>query len=72
MAKITIYVYDYAYFQETCLDRYNLKEIDRTDGIGSEVTIEGDICTIEDYLRQEYMIGMDPEMKAETFALIEE
>ncbi|UJJ22238.1 hypothetical protein [Erwinia phage Virsaitis27] len=71
MARITLDVYDYAYFIETCLDRYNLKEIDRTDGIGSEVTIEGDFCTIEDYLRQEYMVGMDPEMKAETLESIE-
>lgn len=73
MAKITLNVCDYAYFVETCLDRYKLKEIACEHGwIGSEVTIEGDLCTIENYLRQEYMVGMDPEMKAETFALIEE
>lgn len=72
MAKVTIDICDYAYFKETCLDRYNLKEVDHCNCMmGSQVTIEGDICTIEDYLRQEYMVGMDPEMKAELLESIE-
>lgn len=73
MARITLDIYDYAYFKETCLDRYNLKEVgESVHGCSSEITIEGDICTIEDYLRQEYMVGMDSEMKAETLESIEE
>ena len=71
MAKITLDVYDYAHFKETCLDRYNVTVIAVNSGMGDEVTIEGDICTIEDYLRQEYMVGMDAEMKAETLESIE-
>lgn len=71
MAKITLDVYDYAHFKETCLDRYNVKVIAVNSGMSDEVTIESDICTIEDYLRQEYMVGMDAEMKAETLESIE-
>lgn len=72
MARITIYVYDYAYFQETCLDRYNLKEISCKEGIGCEVTLEGERSVIEHYLHNEYMVGMDEELKAETLESIEE
>ena len=72
MARITIEIYDYAYFVETCLDRYNLKEIECINSaFWEEITIEGDICTIEDYLRQEYMVGMDPELKAQTLESIQ-
>ncbi|BAQ23215.1 conserved hypothetical protein [Edwardsiella phage PEi26] len=72
MARITLSVCDYEYFNETCLERYKLKEVACEHGwIDSRVTIEGDICTIEDYLRAEYMVGMDPEMKAETLESIE-
>lgn len=73
MARITIDIYDYAYFQETCLDRYNLKEVgESVHGCSSEITIEGERSVIEHYLHNEYMVGMDEELKAETLESIEE
>jgi hypothetical protein len=72
MARITLDIYDYDHFQETCLDRYTLKVVNiNYANFGEEITIEGDICTIEDYLRQEYMVGLDPETKAEILEQIE-
>lgn len=72
MARITLDVYDYDHFKETCINRYNLTIIDmKYANFGEEITIEGDLCTIEDYLRQEYMVGMDSEMKTETLESIE-
>lgn len=72
MARITLDVYDYDHFKETRINRYNLTIVDmKYANFGEEITIEGDLCTIEDYLRQEYMVGMDPEMKTETLESIE-
>lgn len=73
MAKITLNVCDYAYFVETCTDRFMLTEVSCDHGwIGSDVTIEGRREVIEEYLHQEYMVGMDSEMKAEILESIED
>ncbi|BBC78309.1 hypothetical protein KNT65_gp184 [Escherichia phage EcS1] len=73
MAKVTIDIYDYAYFKETCLDKYNLKEVECvTNGYSMEITIEGDRRTINLYLNREYCVGMYPEMIEELFDTIVE
>ncbi|ANA49582.1 hypothetical protein BI049_gp151 [Salmonella phage vB_SnwM_CGG4-1] len=68
MAQVTLSVYDYEYFRETCLDKYGIREVERVkNDEDNEVTIEASLRTLSIYLNREYCVGMYQEYVEEIF-----